>query len=464
MGGWGSIAAAISQLFYCFMLMVSFTIGSGTAMRRIAQLACEYEGKETESCWGAANNDIWKLVLIFGGTSVIPSLFPSMESLNVTMLFSVATSLGYCFIGIGLGMHYAGNREGTAHGAYTSPADKAFGTLNALGTLALTMTISAVLPEIQDTLRQPPKASKSMKTACHIAIALTFVLYMLISIGGYAALGEETPSFILTGFPNAPKWLMIIANLLVLLHLIFAYQVFAQPCFDSIETLYLSIRGRQARWGKSATPVATKESLTLEAGDNASDDDGVFEAKGSLNDEDAQEASTAFGEDGAHARGRNGLEIGPSQDASRAPYEGASESAPEVRVADPTHGSLVHGLERVSTVPHVLLPATHPPPPPLHIWERLPLRVLVVGAATIIACCLPFFSDMAGLIGALTFWPLSVFFPIECYRIVYKPTRRFLFFYEAVNVIMLLVSIAAVVGSIQTIIESSKTYKPFGRS
>ena len=44
--------------------------------------------------------------------------------------------------------------------------------------------------------------------------------YAAVSVTGYAALGNDVPGSIVLGFPYAPAWVTILANLMVLIHLV----------------------------------------------------------------------------------------------------------------------------------------------------------------------------------------------------------------------------------------------------
>lgn len=93
---------------------------------------------------------------------------------------------------------------------------------------------------------------------------------------------------------------------------------------------------------------------------------------------------------------------------------------------------------------------------------RLSFRSLYVVIVTVIGVCLPFFSDVVGLIGAIGFWPATVFYPIEMWITVYKPnlTRRILM--ETLNVICFFITVMAIAGSVQLIVVDSKDYTVFG--
>ncbi|PHT82016.1 hypothetical protein T459_15031 [Capsicum annuum] len=103
---------------------------------------------------------------------------------------------------------------------------KIWKSFQALGSIAFAYTYSLILIEIQDTLKSPPAEAKTMKKATLVSVAATTVFYMLCGCFGYAAFGF--------GFYN-PYWLLDIANVAIVVHLVGAYQVFCQPLFAFVE-------------------------------------------------------------------------------------------------------------------------------------------------------------------------------------------------------------------------------------
>uniref|UniRef100_A0A3N7FW90 Amino acid transporter transmembrane domain-containing protein n=1 Tax=Populus trichocarpa TaxID=3694 RepID=A0A3N7FW90_POPTR len=69
-----------------------------------------------------------------------------------------------------------------------------------------------------------------MKRVTLYAIGGTALFYTSLGCMGYAAFGADVPGNYLTGFYK-PLWLVDIANLAVIIHLIVGYQVFAQTIF-----------------------------------------------------------------------------------------------------------------------------------------------------------------------------------------------------------------------------------------
>lgn len=61
-------------------------------------------------------------------------------------------------------------------------------------------SVSNVLMEITDTMRQPPSAVAQMKRAVNIALSVAFTFYCGVAVLGYASLGDATPSLVLSGF------------------------------------------------------------------------------------------------------------------------------------------------------------------------------------------------------------------------------------------------------------------------
>ena len=65
-----------------------------------------------------------------------------------------------------------------------------------------------------------------MKKATFYGLGLTTIFYLLLGCIGYATFGNNAPGNILTGFGfYEPFWLVDMANVCVIVHLIGAYQV-----------------------------------------------------------------------------------------------------------------------------------------------------------------------------------------------------------------------------------------------
>jgi amino acid permease len=94
---------------------------------------------------------------------------------------------------------------------------------------------------------------------------------------------------------------------------------------------------------------------------------------------------------------------------------------------------------------------------------RLTWRSAFVVVSTVLAIIMPFFNDILGFLGAIGFWPLTVYYPVEMYirqRKIHKYTTRWLAL-QSLSLLCFLVSLAAAVGSIQGVTVSLKSYVPF---
>ncbi|KAF3564809.1 hypothetical protein DY000_02012971 [Brassica cretica] len=94
---------------------------------------------------------------------------------------------------------------------------------------------------------------------------------------------------------------------------------------------------------------------------------------------------------------------------------------------------------------------------------RLVWRTAYVVITTLVAMIFPFFNAILGLIGAASFWPLTVYFPVEMHIAqtkVKKYSPRWIGL-KMLCWVCLIVSLLAAAGSIAGLISSVKTYKPF---
>ncbi|PKA49179.1 putative amino acid permease 7 [Apostasia shenzhenica] len=95
--------------------------------------------------------------------------------------------------------------------------------------------------------------------------------------------------------------------------------------------------------------------------------------------------------------------------------------------------------------------------PLLNSWKinlfRICFRTLYVASTTGIAMLFPYFNQVLGVLGAVNFWPLAVYFPVEMYFVQRKiaPWTSKWIVLRVFSVVCLLVSMFALIGSIEGI-------------
>ena len=90
-------------------------------------------------------------------------------------------------------------------------------------------------------------------------------------------------------------------------------------------------------------------------------------------------------------------------------------------------------------------------------------RTVFVIFTTLIAMLFPVFNSVLGLIGASSFWPLTVYFPIEMH-ISQAKIRSFSlnwFWLKMLSWACFIITVVAIVASIQGIITDVSHYQPF---
>ncbi|KAL9345595.1 hypothetical protein Peur_060448 [Populus x canadensis] len=95
--------------------------------------------------------------------------------------------------------------------------------------------------------------------------------------------------------------------------------------------------------------------------------------------------------------------------------------------------------------------------PPLHInLFRLCFRTVYVASTTAVAMAFPYFNQVLGVLGALNFWPLAIYFPVEMYFVQMKIgawTRKWIVL-RTFSFACLLITIAGLLGSIEGLISA----------
>eukprot|EP00250_Pteridium_aquilinum_P016547 c23155_g1_i1 orf=361-1803(-) len=361
------------QIFVCGIVQYSnlvgtaigYTITSSISMVAIQRSNCFHDKGKSSPCH-VSNNPY---MILFGFVEIILSQIPDFNKLSWLSILAAIMSISYSSIGLGLGVgkatetnHSYGTLDGVTIGVDVTASKKVWLVFQALGDVAFAYAFSMILIEIQDTVKSPPPENRTMKKATLLGVCTTTVFYMLSGCIGYAAFGNNAPGNMLTGFGfYNPYWLIDFANACIVVHLVGAYQVFAQPVFAFVEN-----------WVKRACP--------------------------------------------------------------KSPF-----IHKEYMIKLPKFGSFGVNIFRL-------------------VW-----RTAFVVFTTLVAMLLPFFNDIVGILGATAFWPLTVYFPIEMY-VAQKKIRRWSrqwIVLETVSMVCLVVSVLALIGSVEGVVNDLKVYKPF---
>lgn len=92
---------------------------------------------------------------------------------------------------------------------------------------------------------------------------------------------------------------------------------------------------------------------------------------------------------------------------------------------------------------------------------RLVWRTVYVIITTIVSMLIPFFNSVLGILGAVGFWPLTVYYPIEMYIRQVKVSRRKYWLLQALSLFTLVISLAGLIGGVAGIIQALKDVKLF---
>ncbi|WOG84600.1 hypothetical protein DCAR_0103784 [Daucus carota subsp. sativus] len=347
------------QYLNLFGMAIGYTIAASISMAAVRRSNCFHDSHAKDPCH--FSNNIY--MLAFGAINIFFSQIPHFHQISWLSIVAAVMSFTYSLIGLALGIskvaetgEFKGSLTGISIGTVTQ-TQKIWRSFQALGAIAFACSYSLVLIEIEDTIKSPPSESKIMKKATGLSVSVTTVLYMMIGCFGYAAFGDLAPKNLLTGFGfYNPFWLVNIANIAIVVHLVGAYQVSCQPLFSYVE----------------------------------------------------KHAATKF---------------------------------PQSTFINKEYNLKAYKLNLF----------------------RLVWRILFVMSTTIIPMVMPFFENIAGILGAIGFWPLTVYFPVEMYIVqakIPKWSSRWISL-QMLSVACLIISIVAAVGSFAGVVTDLKAYKPF---
>lgn len=176
-------------------------------------------------------------ILIFGSVHFVLCLLPNFNSISGVSLAAAVMSISYSSIA-----WIASLKKGIHQDVDYSYRDKTTGgnVLNffsALGDVAFAYAGHNVVLEIQATIPSTPQipSKKPMWKGVVVAYIIVAVCYFPVALVGYYIFGNSVDDNILITLEK-PNWLVAMANLFVVIHVIGGYQIFSMPVFDMVET------------------------------------------------------------------------------------------------------------------------------------------------------------------------------------------------------------------------------------
>ncbi|KAK3438997.1 hypothetical protein EUGRSUZ_C03653 [Eucalyptus grandis] len=232
-----------------FGVAIGYTIASSTSMMAIKRSNCFHEKGEKDPRHINSN----PYMIAFGFIEIIFSQIPNFNQLWWLSIVAAFMSFTYTIIELGVSIaklaetgKIRGSLTGINIGAVTS-TQKLWRSFQVLGDITFAYSYSHILIKIQDMIQSSPSESKALKKASLISIAATTLIYMICGCMGYAAFSDMAPENLLTGFGfYNPYWMVDIANVAIVIHLICMYQYNCQPLFAYVEkTLVEKFRDSQ---------------------------------------------------------------------------------------------------------------------------------------------------------------------------------------------------------------------------
>lgn len=221
-------------------------------------------GKSLEHAYAITCNDHCHLqnsivawIAIFAAVQLVLAQLPNFNSIAAISLAAAIMSISYSTIAWAIPLRYGhklpGQNQGLKPISYDFPQykpgsgnpgtplsdmDRVFGFFNALGTIAFAYAGHNVVLEIQATLPSTPDRPSKVEMWRGVMVAYGIVAagYFPVALIGYWAYGNQVTDDVIT-FVSHPTWLVFIANIMVVIHVIGSYQIYAMPVYDMIETL-----------------------------------------------------------------------------------------------------------------------------------------------------------------------------------------------------------------------------------
>lgn len=208
---------------------IVYMVTGGKSLQKFHNLVCKKDCKDIKLTY---------FIMIFASVHFVISHLPNFNSISWVSLVAAIMSLSYSTIAWTASVKKGVQKDVEYGYKAKTTAGTVFGFFSALGDVAFAYAGHNVVLEIQATIPSTPeKPSKGpMWKGVVVAYIVVALCYFPVALIGYWMFGNDVSDNILITLKD-PKWLIAMANMFVVFHVIGSYQIYAMPVFDMIETV-----------------------------------------------------------------------------------------------------------------------------------------------------------------------------------------------------------------------------------
>ncbi|KAG2269446.1 hypothetical protein Bca52824_064001 [Brassica carinata] len=207
---------------------IVYMVTGGKSLQKVHELLCS-DCKDIKTTY-------W--IMIFASIHFVISHLPNFNSMSVISLAAAVMSLTYSTIAWTASVHKGVRPDVDYSSRASTSAGNVFNFLNALGDVAFAYAGHNVVLEIQATIPSTPEVPSKVPMLRGVVVAyiIVAICYFPVAFLGYWIFGNSVDDNVLMTLEK-PVWLIAMANLFVVVHVIGSYQIFAMPVFDMLETV-----------------------------------------------------------------------------------------------------------------------------------------------------------------------------------------------------------------------------------
>ncbi|XP_020214174.1 lysine histidine transporter-like 8 [Cajanus cajan] len=249
----GKVAALFPVMYLSGGTCVVLIITGGGTMKLLFKTLCHNDDGDT--CNGHSLTGV-EWFLVFTCVAILIAQLPNLNSMAMVSLVGAVTSITYCTLFWVLSVK-KGRPNNVSYGSslshHSTPLPNITHVLNAIGIIVLAFRGHNLLLEIQGTL--PSNLEQSSKVAMRRGVTVSYALISMcvfpLAIAGFWAYGNQIDEGgLLTSLPQLhkrqiTKFSMGAIYVLVIIHCLSSYQIYAMPVFDNLELRYTSIKNEK---------------------------------------------------------------------------------------------------------------------------------------------------------------------------------------------------------------------------